>query len=414
MLGFLPFVIGPWHLIVSPYATPFWGGYVKGYDVSLLDAVAVGIIFGTRGRWPKLALLVPLLIYLAAVLIAVPQARFPNLAASYLVQSIRVFLVFLAAARVAGMERGERAILIGLILGITVQAGYAILARASGALQTGGSLGHQNLLGFVSHMALMPAFAMMLAGRSPRMALLGVLAGIIVVILTVSRATLAFSAVGLVLTLILCVVMRFTPRKAMVAVASVVMLAASLPLAKAALDRRFAVQSTTFFAEDAEREAFEKAARAIIAAYPMGVGPNHYVFIANTEGYSERAGVAWSMGSRSTNVHNSYLLITAEMGSIGIMAFVALIACALLRAFGSAVRFRRQPGSEVFVGIGCGVLVMSLHGLFEWMYVVYPTQYLFAASLGLLSGMRSRFLANAAKQRATRSRPAVASTPAFT
>jgi ABC-type multidrug transport system permease subunit len=57
---------------------------------------------------------------------------------------------------------------------------------------------------------------------------------------------------------------------------------------------------------------------------------------------------------------------------------------------------------------------MSLHGLFEWMYLVYPTQYLFGASLGLLSGMRSRLLATSAKRPPTKSRAVATPAPAFT
>lgn len=393
MLTFLPFVLGPWHLDVAPYATPMWSGYVKGWEVSLLDAVACGILFGTRGRRPKLILLLPFLAYLFAASLAVMQARFPALAFSYIVQLFRIFLVFLAAARVAQMEHGERALLTGLILGLTVQAGYAIWARANGALQTGGSLGHQNLLGFVSHMALMPAFAMFLAVRWPGRALLGVIAGLVVVALTASRATIGLAGVGLMLTLLLSLGLRFTGRKAAVGVAALVLVAVSLPLAQAALERRFQAQNSTFLSEDTERQAFERAAKSIIAANPLGIGPNHYVFVANTEGYSSAAGVNWSYGNRSAHVHNTYLLVGAESGYLGLITLVLLLSAAIFYAFNTAFRFRRQPGAEVLVGVGAGLIAVVIHGFVEWMFVVYPTQYVFAASLGLITGMRSRFTA---------------------
>lgn len=396
LLTFLPFVVGPWHLEVAPFATPMWSGYVKGWEVSFLDAVAIGVIFGTRGHRPRMILVLPLLAYLMAVFLAVFQARFPNLALSYLIQFVRVGLVFLAISRVAAMERGERALLIGLFLGLAVQAGYAIVARAGGALQTGGSLGHQNLLGFVSHMALMPAFALLLSGKMPRWALLGTLSGIVVVILTASRATIAIAGFGLILTLILSLSIRATGRKAAVAVAGLFILLASYPLAYAALERRFAVQNTTFLAEDQEREAFEKAAHMIIAANPLGIGPNHYVFVANTEGYSDRAGVSWVTSSRSTQVHNSLLLVWAETGLFGLVSLAALFLSAIFYALKGAFRFRRESGSELLVGLGVALIAVILHGLVEWMFVVSPTQYTFAGTLGIITGLRSRFLAKAA------------------
>lgn len=405
LLGFLPFVIGPWHLIVSPFATPVWSGYVKGWDISLIDSVALAIILGTRGRWPKISNLLPFLAYIAAVIIGVWTAKFGNLAASYLIQIVRVFLVFLAASRVSATEQGQRALLTGLIMGLAVQAVYAIIAKAEGALQTGGSLGHQNLLGFVSHLALMPAFAMFLANKWPRVALLGVMSGLLAVILTASRATIGFSAVGLMMTLILCLLLRFNSHKLVVGSVGVLLLLGSIPLANATLERRFESQKTTFFAEDQERVAFENAAWAMIHDNPLGVGPNHYVFIANTEGYSARAGVTWSVGSRNANVHNSYLLVLAETGYLGFLTLCLMLGGALYYSFISALQFRRYAGSEIFVGLFCALVSVILHSLFEWMLVVFPSQYLLAVSFGLISGMRSYFLSKrrsaASSQRAT-------------
>ena len=410
LLGFLPFVLGPWHLSVAPYSTAGWPGYVKGWEVSLLDAVAIGIIFGTRDRWPKPTLVFPFLAYIFAVLIAIYQAEFGKLAFSYVFQLIRVFIVFLAVGRVVVSERGEKAVLTGLVLGLAVQAIYAIVARAGGALQTGGSLGHQNLLGFVSHLVLMPAFALFLAGRWQRIAITGILCGLIVVILTASRATIAFSAVGLGLTLLLSMAIRFTGRKAVLGGVAIVMLACSYPLAKASLNRRFETQKMAFFDEDREREAFAKAAHAMISDHPMGVGPNHYVVTANTQGYSARAGVNWQSSSRATNVHNSYLLVAAETGYFGLITMIMLLGSAIWYALSTAYRFRRKPGAEVLIGVGCGILAMSIHGLYEWMFVVYPTQYVFATSLGLIAGIRSRYLrastTAASKARVSRQRPA--------
>ena len=405
LLGFLPFVTGPWHLSVAPYSTPVWPGYVKGWEVGLIDGIAVGVIFGTRGRWPKMTLVLPFLAYIFAALIAVHQADFGKLAFSYVFQLIRMFLVFLAISRVTATERGEKAVLTGLVLGLLVQAIYAIIARAGGALQTGGSLGHQNLLGFVSHLVLMPAFALFLAGKWQRLAITGILCGLIVVILTASRATIAFSAVGLGLTLLFSMTFHSTGRKAVLGAVAVVILAASYPLAQASLNRRFETQKMGFFDEDREREAFAQAARAMLSDHPMGVGPNHYVVVANTQGYSARAGVTWSQGSRATNVHNSYLLVAAETGYLGLFTMDFLLFCAVWYALSTAYRYRRKQGSEVLIGLGCGVLAMSIHSLYEWMFVVYPAQYIFATSLGLIAGLRSRYI-RAASQAAREARAA--------
>lgn len=394
-LTFLPFVVGPWNLDAALYSIPTWSGYVKGWELSLLDAVAFGVVFGTRGRWPKLALLIPLSAYILAVAISVIQARFPNYASAYVVQLLRVGLIFLAVARVASMERGERALISGLIVGLTVQAGYALWARAGGALQTGGSLGHQNLLGYVSHMIVMPAFALLLSGRWQKMALLGLVSGAIVVILTASRATIALAAVGVMLTLLLSLTLRFSPRKIGVGFIGILLLLVSLPLALTSLDRRFDAQNTqmTFLEPDQQRIAFSRAARDMIAANPLGVGPNHYVFVSNTEGYSNEAGVNWSFGNRSAHVHNAYLLITAETGYLGGITYIILLFASAYYAFSIALKFRRNPSAELSIGFGVAVIVMAIHNLVEWVAVLQSSQFLFAAILGLIAGLRHRMAA---------------------
>lgn len=394
-LSFLPFVLGPWHLIVAPYSTPMWSGYVKGWEFSLLDSVALAVILGTTQiRWRYPSTFAPLLIYFLSAAVAVSQAKFGALALSYPIQLLRMIIVFVAVARVTQMERGERAVLAGLAAGIAVQALYATWARFGGALQTGGSLGHQNLLGFVSHMVIMPSFAAFLSGRWPRIGLVGLVAGIIAVILTVSRATIALSLIGLALTFVLCIALRPTGRKAALGALAVLAGLASVPLAQAELQRRFEIKGGSFFAEDLEREAFERAAKAMLSDKPMGVGPNHYVFVANTEGYSQRAGVVWNYGSRSTNVHNSYLLVAAETGYFGLIAMAFLLLSVIVVAFRTAWTFRKKPGAELLVGLGCGTVAIALHSSVEWMFVVYPTQYVFASSLGMIAGIRNRLLSS--------------------
>ncbi|WP_426266458.1 O-antigen ligase family protein [Sphingomonas sp. LHG3443-2] len=395
LLTFLPFVLDPLHLIIAPFATPMWSGYVKGWEISLLDAVAFGIIFGTRGRWPRMVLVLPLLAYIGAVLLAVLQARFPSYAFSYPLQLIRVLLVFLAVARVAQLEDGERALLTGLVLGIAVQAGYAIMDRANGVFQTGGSLGHQNLLGFVSHLALMPLCGMFLARRLPLLAAMGIACALVAVVLTGSRATILLAGAGLTMTLLLSTMLRFSGQKIGYVVGAFLLLAASAPLAYSAIERRVSGQMGGVLEKDQQRIAFERTAKLMVQENPMGVGPNHYVFMAITEGYAERAGVNWATGNRAAQVHHSYLLVAAETGYLGVAALIVLLGTAIWRAFSTAIRFRKYREADILLGLGVGLVAISLHALVEWTFTLYAVQYVFAGSLGLIVGLRSRLISRA-------------------
>lgn len=400
-LTFLPFVLTPWHMMMAMYSMPLWGGFVKGWEVTVLDALALAIILGTRNSWRGMVLVVPFALYFLAVLVAVMQARFGNIALGYPVQLFRVGLVFLAAAQVVRMDKGERALVTGLVLGLMVQALYALGARAGGALQTGGSLGHQNLLGFVSHMAVMPAFAMLLAGRYKKTALVGVVSGLIVVALTASRGTIVISGFGMMLVLILSLVLRFSGRKAMVAVGGIAALAVGSFFALESLERRFAVQGQmALFEEDSQRVAFEKAAFLMIESKPLGVGPNHYVFVANTEGYSIQAGVNWSASNRAAIVHNAFLLVWVETGLFGLITLICVLGSAIWYAFSMAIRSRRRPEADMFVATGVAMVCITIHSFVEWMLVIYPAQYLVACMLGIISGLCMRVRAPKSKKAA--------------
>src|SRR5947209_18830428 len=50
-VGALPFFLN-FHLYVAPISWAYWPGIVKGIEVSLLDAVALGMLLATGGEAP--------------------------------------------------------------------------------------------------------------------------------------------------------------------------------------------------------------------------------------------------------------------------------------------------------------------------------------------------------------------------
>lgn len=412
-IGFLPFVIGPWDLMVAPYSFAMWPGYVKGWEVSLLDTIAAAVLLGTpKSRFP-LPFRWALLSFFTAALLSVLWATNFNYAIGYPIQLGRAFLVLAAVARLASSPAGLKAVLQGLFVGIAYQAVMAVIAWLGGAAQTGGSFGHQNLLGFVTHLVLIPSFGLLLSGLWRRWALLGFASGVIAVILTASRATIAFAVVGLVATYFVAAVSNWSARKAVVGLATGIFIGISVPLAGSVMERRQAARGDQgFFEVDEEREAFARAARSMISDYPLGVGANHYVVVANTKGYSERAGVAWQETSRATSVHNSYLLIWAETGILGLLTFVFLLISSIWTCVVQAFRNRREKASDILIGIAGGLCAVALHSLYEWMFVTFQGQYLLAISLGIAAGIirwmqaKARAVRRSGKNRAVASHPA--------
>lgn len=383
-IGLVPFLIGPLHLDVSIMSWAYWPGYVKGMIVSLLDSLALAILLTTRSSRTSQ----PLLWAYVAFLIGSAVASFfaTTWLASFFFswQLARAILLFAAVSRVAAHPEGMKQIIGGLAAAGAIEAVYCLTQRAQGVMQTSGTLGHQNLLGMCNHFVLLLSLAAMLSGDRRRLPLIGVVAGSIVVMLTGSRATVGLAGIGIVLLVGLSVLRRPTPFKMRVAGIGVALLAIGTPIAYAAVQHRAQSQMSS---SDGERVAFENAARAMWNDHPMGVGGNQYVVKANADGYSERAGVSWSAGSRSANVHNTYLLIGAETGYLGFVTFVIL----LLAGVGCSLRLAwarpRGPSGEIALGVGVLVAVVAMHCFYEWVFVVWIVQYLFAIALGIAAGI---------------------------
>lgn len=385
VMGFLPFVMDPWHLIVAPISWAMWPGFAKGLELSLLDFVALAVFL----RYQKIRIRSPLLtvlpFYIFVVLATMAWSGVPMAAFFYAWQLARVLLLFTAVAMICQDERGPSALITGMVLGLCVQAGYAVEQRLAGVTQASGTFGHQNLLGMVSHFVTFPALAVLMIDGKKRAPLFGVLAGAVVIIFGASRATLGLAGAGFVALLLLSIIRRPTARKSMIVGLGLVGLAVATPLALSSLKDRFTAAPIS--ADYDERAAFERAARMVIADHPMGIGANQYVVVANTQGYSDRAGVIWNFGSRGANVHNAYLLVWAETGFLGLAAFVLMLLAPARTALRTAWRNRKDPRGDLLLGLGVCLTVVTVHCFFEWIFVVYPVEVLFAIDTGIITGL---------------------------
>lgn len=386
-IGLAPFIISYLHLDVSIIPWAFWPGYVKGMIVSLLDSLAVAILLTTSPKRGSKALLWAYLTFLACSAVSTLFASTGLASFFFSWQLARMILVFAAVSRVAATPAGVRQIVGGMAAGIAFQALFSISQRASGVMQAGGTLGHQNLLGMCTHFALLLSLAAMLAGDRRKLPLFGFIGGIIAVMLTGSRATIGLAGAGVVLLVLLSLLRRPTAFKMRVAGIGLAMIAAGAPIAYTTVHHRVAAALDS---SDEERVAFERAARAMWADYPMGVGGNQYVVKANTEGYSDRAGVSWQSGSRATNVHNTYLLWGAETGYLGISSYITLLMTTIFLALHLAWLRPRGPEGEIALGAAVALIVVALHCFYEWIFVSWQVQYLFAITLGLVAGLSAQ------------------------
>lgn len=386
-IGILPFLLSGLNLAASPISWAHWPGPVKGLDISLLDAIAIAIVFATKPVKTPVAMKVAFAIYAFAVLLSTALSETKEASIFYVFQLARAVLVYWAVARAtANFSNFPMWLINGLIAGIVLQAFVATRQFIGGDPQAGGWFGHQNLLGICSHFGVYPALALFLAGVAPKRTMLAVAAGLLIAFTGGSRATIGLFAIGSAITITLSMWHSMSGRKGAIAGGMLLVLLLSAPLLISAVQRR---SSDRLAASNLERSNMIAAARMIISDYPLGVGPNRYVVVANVGGYSDRAGVAWNKANREAPVHNSYYLVTGEMGWIGLVGMVSLLASIVAVGLSGLSRHERGLQGDLLVGATATMLVFIIHSYFEWVTMYFHVHYLLAINVGLLVGVRA-------------------------
>ena len=385
VLALLPFIEMRLNVTASPYSWPTWPGFVKGIDISLSDGLALAMIYaGSRVATP-LRLKLAFGFYVAVFLLSTAFAEIYVPSIFYGWQLLRVLLLYYAVTRASAVAQDVPVYLLsGLIAGLSVQAVVVVQQKLTGVVQAGGWFGHQNLLGMASHFIIYPAFAAFLGGHYVRRTALCIVAAFVVAWAGGSRATIGLMCAGLVLTIILSCWQRMSSRKLAVAGLALILIVAAAPVLYGAVERR---SSETRAQSNEERERMREGARMVIADYPLGVGANRFVTVANVGGYYARAGVVWN--SVGALVHNTYYLVAAEMGILGLGALLGLLIAVFSLAWGNMKRAPPGFGAEYSVATVVIVLAVAAHSYFEWITMFWVIHFLFAMNVAVMVALRA-------------------------
>jgi len=390
LFGFFPFLLSAVpNLNLSAIAWPAWPGHVKGFQITAFDLYAVAMYFALPARRYRVRFKLGISCYFLAIVISIFFAQVPFASIFYAWQLTRAFLVYIIILKSGADERVVGWILKGLAGGLFLEVCLALWERfGEGIIQASGSLGHQNFLGLISHFVVFPYFALLLAGRRGWLPLATTLAGMIVWVLTASRATLGLGGGGLLLLFVASSYRKWTPRKARILTLGVIAAVIFVPLALGSLDSRFAASPLSDTYD--ERVVLENIASSILSDNPMGVGSNNFTVVANTRGYSDRAGLAATYGSRSAIVHNIYWLSAAEAGYLGVLGLIILLLQPLIVAFRCGLAPGADHGRDLMLGLAVSLFVVYVHSYFEWIFVSLEAQYIYVIVLGLVAGGAER------------------------
>jgi hypothetical protein len=404
-LGVSLFVLAP-NVWMAPIGWPAWPGPVKGTEISFVDTISVALIFSTRSVRIPWSIKLPFLIYCLALVVSTFAAVQPMAATFYAWQLFRAALLLVAVARVCVTERrAPVALVAGLGVGLMFEAILVGWQFLHGALRPGGNLVHSNFLSVVTDFAVFPALSLMLGSRRLLWPGLAVLAVLVTSVLGGSRAALGMYAIGIVLTTFLSLQYKKSSRKYAFAGALALLLLASAPVMIWASNRRTQEAKDS---SDADRAAMKAAARLVIADHPFGVGANQYVIVANLGGYSERAGVAWNEDNRAAPVHDSYYLVAAELGWIGLFGLLGMLAAFIALGVRMLRRYSPDDQGELIPGLLAATIIVVVHINFEYALMESMVHYMFAVTAGMLVAAYSRAKSSAKTSAPAAFRPAAA------
>lgn len=385
-LGVMLFLHGSLQIDAAILSWRLWPGIVKGILISPIDTLSLALILtrvGPKGRLPYLGLPILFLLALALSLFV----SFNPISTLFVpLQVARVLLMFVAIAGEMHRPSALRSFFGGVAIGLLIQGGFVIEQKLSGVAQAKGTIVHQNILGMMVEMSIIPLLALVMEGDRRKLIYAGIIAGIIIVVGGGSRATMAFTAAGLALMLLLSLIRNVSPRKMKILGIAILAAVVVVPLSLATLGQRFGEGSISF-ENDPQRPAFERAAKAMSKDYPFGVGANNYVTIANTQGYSQRAGVSWGGNNLAAPVHNSYLLMRAETGWFGEIVMIIVLIVPILGGLRFAFSARKSPYGAMGLAVTTVMIVTAFHCLYEYAWHIEAVQRIFFMNLAVLSGL---------------------------
>jgi len=382
--GMLMFCTGPLEITASLIAWPYWQGLSKGMILSLLDSIAIALI-ATRPARLNRAPFIPLIaIFAAPIVFSVTQASVKQAAFFMVFQVVQMTVYYIALSGELQRLSAIKSLMKGLALGLMIQAGYVISQKLGGVVQAPGTTAHQNILGIMVELSAIPLFAAALEGERSKLVYGGLFAAMIVVAAGGSRGTILYFALGAAALLVVSLARRSTTRKWQILGLTVLASLVAVPLGMATLRDRFGDAPVT--AEETQRAAMERAARAMAADHWLGVGANNFVSVNNVGGYAAKAGMDWGPATRSKPAHNAYLVARAETGWAGQLALVVLVTGLAIAGFRAGFRMRELRYMGLPLGCGAAIAAVGLHINYEYAFFLPETQRLFFMNAAIIAG----------------------------
>lgn len=386
-LGFMA-----WWLVRPPsdftlmlYSVEKYRGHCRGFEFNFLEALAIGLALAALlekrrdfcwlppGLWAWL-------LWVAAGLLSVPGAMDPVYALMPTFKYAKMAFIFIGVFASLHDERDAMAMMRGFAVALIMQLVICLWGRyVMGGFRVTGWFEHQNPMSMWSYTVALPIFGLALSRQThPRDVLLFFAAfgaAGLVVVLAVSRASLAAFGAGSVLMLMISFLDGVTMKRiglgALGAVCGVIVMA----MAADTFMSRVGEDSSP---KNDLRWALNRQSMAMFKDHPaVGIGWNNFG-LANSrpqgtkysrvlERWEENRGRRiYPENFRANPLTESlYWLILAENGLLGFAAFLLFALVTLWHGLRSTLAFWKSPLGLMLCGVTLALLIGYLHGQVE-------------------------------------------------
>jgi hypothetical protein len=398
----------------------FYRGTVRGFEVSLVDALSLSVLVsalltprkGQRRIYLMPALPLMALFFLYCLFnVAISEPRLFGM--FELSKMFRGMVIFMAVALYVQSERELRIALFALGVAICYQGYLGFKQRYLwGVHRVFGTLDSPNSLSALVCLTA-PVLVAGFNSHIPKW-LKGVCAAalalsLVLVVMTISRAGVVIMGVVMAGTALTTMSWRFGPKK--LAIMSLALLAAVGIVAKGwnTLMSRFKESTLKEEYENKDNQGrgyYIRMAKAISSDAFWGVGLNNWSYwVSNKYGprlgyhfnpykgtdrepnYQIKKGVTNIDDPQAAPAHNLAALTVGELGIVGLLIFTVLWLRWFQMGFTFLFRHGQAPMKLVGTGVFFGLWGIFLQSLTEWVFRHSPVAYMVHILLGLLAGL---------------------------
>ena len=341
----------------------------------------------------------PLSLWILAGIVSGFAASNTNIAIFEMFRMFRIFLVFCAAFAIVEESNDIRFIATCLLLALAIQTilvfieyvlGYPLLrlpgerreADIADFIRPGGTMGHSGNFAKFATLCLPVCFAFIFSVRKHffRIIFVGTvtICSLAALVLTVSRAGIACSLLGL--CLVFTILWKSVTKKGVVVLASLTVLVAGIGFSWYLGGDRLMSRVREDYGSAVSRLPMFSVAWSVIKRNPVfGVGLNNYTLVApDYDKTPEAISVVYPHP-----VHNIFLLYAAEMGIPGAFCFIWFLCGTIVLALKGMSQEPFGVNSMLMKAIGIGITCTWLQGVIDWGFraSIVHTSY-----LGLLAG----------------------------